>query len=266
VRICLIQLEARLGLELSTRIKLPALPVAQSAEDGAQLTVLPELWAHGAFDPEPWPELAEPIDGPTQKSMQDLAATHGLVLHAGSYVERAPDGRYFNTSVVYGTEGELLASYRKIHRFGFNQGEAAFMSPGDDLVTFDLHHVTTGHPTFTVGLATCYDLRFPEMFRRLVDAAAQVVIIPAAWPARRREHWRTLLRARAIENQLFVVACAMAGTQAGLEMSGHSMVIDPWGEIVAEAGDGPEVLYADIDPALVDETRDRFPVLCDRRF
>jgi predicted amidohydrolase len=265
VKVALIQLAANLDREPRKSYVLAAAQVGRASEADANLVVLPELWMHGAFDPAPWPKLAEPADGAFATTMQDTAARYAVVLHAGSFVEQTLEGEYYNTSLVYGFEGEHLASYRKIHRFGFDQGEAAFMSPGGDLATFDVLDDLTGRPLITSGLATCYDLRFPEMFRRLVDAGARMVVMPAAWPARRLEHWRTLLRARAIENQVYMVACAAVGMQAGLEMSGHSMVVDPWGEIVAEGGEGEEILYADIDPAFVEQTRESFPVLRDRR-
>jgi predicted amidohydrolase len=237
--------------------------VHEAAEDGAELVVLPELWLHGAFDPEPWERTAEPLHGETAQLLQQTAVDCGIVLHGGSIVERTPDGKLYNTSLVFDDEGEMLAGYRKIHRFGFDKGEAAVMSPGGHVTTFPLRDID-GSVLTEVGLATCYDVRFPELYRKLLDAGAETVVQVAAWPARRREHWRTLCRARAIENQTFLLACAAAGTQAGLEMSGHSVVLDPWGEVVAEAGPEPTVLHAEIDPAAVAETRARFPVLKDR--
>lgn len=267
MKVALVQLETNLArTPRHTRLRAAG-QVQEAAEDGlgSQLVVLPELWAHNAFDPKPWPELAEPIDGEFAATMRGAARLNGVVLHAGSFVERAADGEYYNTSLVYGYDAEDLATYRKIHRFGFDQGEAAFMAPGTELATFELLDFMTDRPVATVGLATCYDLRFPELFRKLVDAGAKMVIIPAAWPARRLEHWRTLLRARAIENQVYMIACAAVGVQADLEMSGHSMVVDPWGEILAEGGVDEEIVYAEIDPGFVDQTRESFPVLRDRR-
>ncbi|HEV3170171.1 MAG TPA: carbon-nitrogen family hydrolase [Actinocrinis sp.] len=264
MKVALVQLDSDPDREPQASREAAAVRVGEAAADGARLVVLPELWLHGAFDAEPWPKTAEPLDGETAAAMRQTASVHGIVLHAGSIVERVPEGEFYNTSLVLGPEGQDLAVYRKIHRFGFDQGEAAFMSAGRDLVTFDVLDDAAGRLT-RVGLATCYDLRFPEMFRKLVDAGVQTVIIPAAWPARRREHWRILLQARAIENQVYVLACVAVGTQAGLDMSGHSMVIDPWGAILVEGGEGEQIIHADIDLGLVDETRDRFPVLRDRR-
>lgn len=263
MKVALVQFDVDLGRDPAASRELAAAKVHEAAEDGAELVVLPELWLHGAFDPEPWQGTAEPLHGETAQLLQQAAQDCGVVLHGGSIVERTPDGRLYNTSLVFDPEGEMLAGYRKIHRFGFDKGEAAVMSRGEHVSTFPLRDIDDSVLT-QVGLATCYDLRFPELYRKLLDSGVQTVVQVAAWPARRREHWRTLCRARAIENQMYVIACAAAGTQAELEMSGHSVVVDPWGEVVAEAGDGPEILYAEVDPALVPETRERFPVLRDR--
>ncbi|MCZ4094895.1 carbon-nitrogen family hydrolase [Streptomyces sp. SID13666] len=228
------------------------------AQGGTDLVVLPELWPVGAFASDTFAAEAEPLDGPTADAMSAAARDAGVWLHAGSIVERDPDGPLYNTSLVFGPDGELRHTYRKIHRFGFDQGEAALMAPGEEIVTVAL-------PDTVLGLATCYDLRFPEQFRLLVDAGAQMLVIPAGWPAKRREHWRLLARARAVESQTYVLACGTAGTHAGVELAGHSMVVDPWGDIVAEAGTGEEILTVDLDPALVTKTRHDFPVLRDRR-
>ena len=264
MRAALIQFDVDLGRAPEKSRELAVAKVHEAAEGGADVVMLPELWLHGGFDSEPWQDAAEPADGETAQLMRQTAIDCGVLLHAGSIVERAPDGRLFNCSLVFDARGDLLATYRKIHRFGFDQGEAAVMSPGEQLVTFDLSS-PAGQSATKVGLATCYDVRFPEMYRALLDASVQIVLQVAAWPARRVEHWRTLLRARAIEDQIFVLACAAVGTQAGIEMSGHSMVISPWGDILAEGGEGEEIIQAEFDPATVESTRESFPVLRDRR-
>lgn len=224
---------------------------------GSDLVVLPELWPTGAFAADLFASEAEPLNGPTHDAMSAAARDAGVWLHAGSVIERADDGTLYNTSLVFAPDGELAATYRKIHRFGFDEGEAVLLGAGDRVVTVPL-------PDTTLGLATCYDLRFPELFRQLTDAGAQLLVVPAGWPARRRAHWSLLARARAVENQCYVLACGTSGTHAGVEQAGHSVIVDPWGEVLAEAGPDEQVLTADLDPATVERTRTTFPVLRDR--
>ncbi|MEU6243359.1 carbon-nitrogen family hydrolase [Streptomyces sp. NPDC047024] len=224
---------------------------------GADLVVLPELWTIGAFAYEDFGTESEPLEGPTHEAMAKAAADAGVWLHAGSIPERDPDGTLYNTSLVFSPSGDLVAAYRKIHRFGFDQGEAVLMGAGSDLVTARL-------PDTTLGLGTCYDLRFPELFRSLTAAGAETLVLPAGWPERRRAHWTLLAQARAVENQAFVLACGTAGTHAGVPQAGHSIVVDPWGEVLAEAGADEEVLTVEFDPAKVAETREQFPALKDR--
>jgi len=220
----------------------------------ADLVVLPELWPQGGFAYTRWEDEAQPLDGPVVKAMRQAARDAAATVHMGSLVERDEAGRLFNTSLLLGPDGEVRATYRKVHLFGFGDGEPKLMTPGDGPVVLD-----------GLGFATCYDLRFPELFRALVDGGAEVVLMPAAWPARRAHHWRLLTLARAVENQSYVVACNTAGTHAGVPMGGGSLVVDPWGEVVAEAGTDEEVLVADLDRDLVRTTRSSFPVLADRR-
>ncbi|MFC9945421.1 carbon-nitrogen family hydrolase [Streptomyces pratensis] len=229
-----------------------------AAQRGADLVVLPELWPVGAFAYTAFADEAEPLLGPTHDGMAKAAAEAGVWLHAGSFVERAEDGTLYNTSLVFSPEGERAAAYRKIHRFGFDKGEAVMMGAGEELVTVAL-------PETVLGLATCYDLRFPEQFRGLVDAGAETMVVPAGWPERRRSHWTLLAQARAVENQAYVLAVGTAGTHAGVEQAGHSIVVDPWGEVLAEAGAAEEVLTVEFDPAKAAATREQFPALKDRR-
>ena len=256
VRVALIQLDGSLAAPLAERVERAVALVR--GQRGADLVVLPELWAHGAWDNEHWQAHAQPLQGEVLAALQEAAIAAGCVLHGGSLLERADDGRVFNTSVVLGPDGMLLATYRKIHTFGFDAGEAVLLAPGEAVVTVDALGAR-------LGLATCYDLRFPELFRLLVDAGAQAFVIPASWPAKRLEHWRLLARARAVEDQAWVFACAQSGQQSGVELCGHSAVIDPWGRVAAEAGPGEQVLTADVDLAAAARVRAEFPVLRDRR-
>ncbi|WP_282797002.1 carbon-nitrogen family hydrolase [Streptomyces sp. CC224B] len=269
---------------ISRRARVSSLVREVVEREGSGLVVLPELWTTGAFGYEAFAAEAEPLEGPTYEAMAETARETGVWLHAGSIPERAvsvgaaagdgvagadvadgaagvaeADEALFNTSLVFSPSGELAAAYRKIHRFGFDKGEAVLMGAGHELAT-----VRT--PETVLGLATCYDLRFPELFRGLVDAGAEVFVVPAGWPARRRAHWSLLARARAVEDQVYVLACGTAGTHAGVEQAGASVVVDPWGEVVAEASPTREaVLTVDLDLARVAETREQFPALKDRR-
>lgn len=226
------------------------------------VVVLPELWPIGAFAIDLMPAHAQSIDGPLVQALARIARDTGAWLFGGSFPERraGADGvvAHFNTQVLLDPSGALAAEYRKVHLFGFNGGETTVMSSGSDLAVVET-------PLGPTGLATCYDLRFPELFRLLVGAGAEAFVVPAGWPERRQVHWQVLARARAIENQAYVVACNAAGTHAGVPMAGLSMVVDPQGDVVAEAGPGEEVLSVTVDPARVAAWRAAFPALDDRR-
>jgi predicted amidohydrolase len=257
VRIALCQVETDESVPAAERVE--AMADLVRAQGACDLVVLPELWPSGAFDVDEMRASAEPVDGRVVTTMRQAARDAGVWLHLGSFVERADDGRLHNTAVLVDDEGEVRATYRKLHLFGFEGGETTVLSGGDDVVTCET-------PFGTVGLATCYDLRFPELFRALLDAGATTCLLPSAWPERRAAHWAVLTRARAIENQMVVVAPNAVGVQNGTPMAGRSVVLDAWGEPLAEAGDdGPEVLHVDVDVAAVARVRERFPVLEDRR-
>jgi predicted amidohydrolase len=239
---------------------------------GHDLVVLPELWAPGGFSYQQWDERAEAVDGPIASAMSAAARDAGVMLHGGSIVERpagdvrGPEGKnLWNTSLVFAADGSLAATYRKIHRFGFGQGEPLLMEAGDALSMVDVPDSSpTSGPT-RAALSTCYDLRFPELYRAQLDAGATLFVIPAAWPAARVRHWTLLAHARAIENQCVVVACNTAGTHAGVEMGGHSQVVLPTGDVAAMAGIHEQVLSVEVDMKDAMEYRTSFPVLRDRR-
>ena len=235
------------------------------AQAGHDLVVLPELWAPGGFSYREWADRAQPVDGSIGSAMSAAARDAEVMLHAGSIIERSStaeagsDGRgLWNTSLVYGPDGGLVAAYRKIHRFGFGSGEPKLLDAGEDIVVLD-------RAGFSAGLSTCYDLRFPELYRRQLDAGATVFIVPAAWPAARVRHWTLLAHARAVENQCVVIACNTGGTHAGTEMGGHSQVVSATGEALAMAGVGEQVLSVDVDLDAITTWREQFPVLRDRR-
>jgi predicted amidohydrolase len=196
-----------------------------------------------------------------------LAAELGIVLHIGSLALRASDGKIANRALVFGREGEVLARYDKIHLFdvdlpnGESWRESAVYHPGNRAVVVNL-------PWLRLGVSICYDVRFPQLYRAQAHSGAAALTAPAAFTRQTGEaHWDVLQRARAIENGAFVISAAQAGKHAdGRETYGHSIIVDPWGEVLAEAGgDGPEVVLAEIDPARSAEVRQRLPSLANER-
>ncbi|MEI2764958.1 MAG: carbon-nitrogen family hydrolase [Dermatophilaceae bacterium] len=235
---------------------------------GHDLIVLPELWGAGGFAYREWGRRAQSLDGPIATAMSAAARDAGALVHAGSIVERTPSpgpqGKHlWNTALVFGPDGSLVAAYRKIHRFGFGQGEPTLMEAGHEVVVADLPLPSGAR--LRAGLSTCYDLRFPELYRRQLDAGAQAFLVPAAWPAARVAHWELLVRARAVEDQCLVVAANTAGTHADVPMGGRSCVVLPTGEVIAAAGTDEQVLSVEVDLGVVAASREAFPVLADRR-
>jgi predicted amidohydrolase len=242
--------------------------VRRAAERGAILVATPEntnfLGPH-----EEKVRRAEPLGGPTCERFSTLARELAIHLLLGSFNEAGErPGRCRNTSVLFGPDGGVEAVYRKIHLFdvdlaeGVRFTESATVEPGDQVVT-------AATPAGRLGLSICYDLRFPELYRRLVDQGAELLAVPSAFTATTgKAHWEPLLRARAIENQCYVLAPAQSGRHddRGLrESHGHAMVIDPWGQIVASVGDGPGVAVAEIDLERLGRVRRSLPALDHRR-
>ncbi|HEX4036278.1 MAG TPA: carbon-nitrogen hydrolase family protein [Solirubrobacteraceae bacterium] len=237
----------------------------EAAGRGAQLVVLPEKWpllGSGA-------ELkagAEPIDGPAMSWARETARDLGIELLAGSFTELLGDGRRQNTSLHISPDGEIRSIYRKIHMFdvvvgGFEYRESEHEDPGDEIV------VSRTDDGLGLGMSVCYDLRFPELYRILALRGARVIAVPAAFTlATTRDHWETLLRARAIENQAFVVAANQIGeNEPGRFSGGRSMIIDPWGVVLAQATDTVGVIVADLDMERLESIRESLPSLANRR-
>lgn len=235
------------------------------AQEHADLVVLPELWLPTGFGFRHWAGVAEPVDGPIISAIAEAARDLNTVVHAGSIIERDDAGMLWNTSVLLGPDGNVLATYRKIHRFGFSTGEPELLQPGTEVVTVDVPAGTLAERPVRVGLATCYDLRFPELFRALLDAGAELVIVPAAWPEPRVAQWTLLGQARAIENQLCLVAVNTTGTHAGHEMGGCSQVVAADGRVLGDLGSAETILIVDVDLDDTARYRRDFPVLADRR-
>ncbi len=222
------------------------------AADGVKLAVLPEMWSTG-YDYRHLPTLARRTPE-IVKELQQLCAESGMVC-VGSLPELS-DGQIYNTAYVI-DQGEVVGSYRKLHLFSA-MGEDRHLGAGN-------HSLVVATSVGKVGVAICYDLRFPELFRKLALAGAEVICVPAEWPKPRGEHWQTLLRARAIENQLFVVAANCCRVQGKLDFCGLSRIISPLGTVLAQAAEEDIELIADGDFAEMQTYRDQIKILHDRR-
>jgi nitrilase len=232
------------------------------AADRPDLIVLPEYFASLNADARLQQATGEEFpDGSAYRMMSSLAARHGTTIHAGSVVEKHGNS-FFNTTVVFGPDGKEVTRYRKIHLFdvvvpgGMRYGESETVARGEDIVTYKVGG-------FTVGCAVCYDLRFPELFRKLRDAGADVIALPAAFTLQTgKDHWEVLVRARAIETQTYMLATAQIGSHADGKKAcwGHTMAVDPWGAIVAQASDRPGFITTRLDKAIIAETRQNIPV------
>jgi predicted amidohydrolase len=235
--------------------------IAQAADRGARLIALPEYFCFmGRSDREKVAIREADGNGPVQAFLSDQARRYGVYLAGGTLPLECPDpDRVFNTMMVYGPDGQRLARYDKIHLFNFKRGteaydEAVSIRPGTAPVTF---HAPVGQ----VGLSTCYDLRFPELYRALGDVA--LILVPAAFTyTTGKAHWELLLRARAVENQCYVLAPAQGGKHPnGRATWGHAMLVDPWGVVLDVLPEGPGVVSGIVDPARLDEVRSALPAL-----
>jgi deaminated glutathione amidase len=250
LRVSLVQHASGLDPEANRRL------LDDLAPRDADLVVFPEAFARDFGPPgSDVSDAAEPADGPFATEVSRVAADRGVTVLAGMFEASEDPGRPWNTLVL---RGAAEADYRKVHlydSFGYRESERLTAGP--------IAAVTAPLGGFTLGLMTCYDLRFPEQGRALVDAGADVLVAPSAWVAgdRKVDHWRTLVRARAIENTTYVVAVG----QPGPRYSGHSMVVDPLGDVVVEAGDGPDIVTATLDPQVLVHARRTNPSLANRR-
>lgn len=241
--------------------------VRQAAADGAKLVLLPEKWTILA-QAQAMREQAQRIDGPAISWARSIAVELGIDLIAGSFVERR-DGqeKTSNTSLHIAPDGRIAATYRKLHMFDVEVDSQQYRESANEQAGDEVVLSTTGNGRRRVGMSICYDLRFPELYRSLVDTGAEILVVPAAFTlATTREHWLTLLRARAIENQCFVLAANQIGEyMPGHRCGGRSTIIDPWGVVLATVADHPGVATADLDFAAAAEIRQRLPALAHRR-
>ncbi len=244
--------------------------ISEAVSDGAEMLVLPENFGMIGVKQEDVIEFGEkPGEGPLQEFLADQSKRHNIIIVGGTIPLKSDDDkRYRNTLPVYNGDGECIAQYDKIHLFDVSlpdadesYKESAVSQPGDKIVVVEVGGIK-------LGLATCYDLRFPELFRLLVDKGAEVIVLPAAFTAATgKAHWHVLLQARAIENQCFVIASAQGGYHVnGRETYGHSLIVDPWGNVLDEVNSGSGYAIANLDLQQQHNIRERFPVLSHRKF
>jgi predicted amidohydrolase len=260
--------------------------VRRAAADGARLVVLPEYF-NCLGDRRTMLAEAEELDGPTSQWLAALARELKITLVGGTFCERSPDAaRAFNTSLTFDASGRRVAVYRKLHLFDVDLPgrltycESSWLAPGQEVVVadFDFGDAVSGSQEESVGglsapvgslrsaLAICYDLRFPELFRLFADQRAELLVVPAAFTKTTgRDHWELLCRARALENQCFLVASNQTGKHADLETYGHSLIVDPWGVVLARAEEEEGIVMATISRARLDEVRAQLPALKHRR-
>jgi predicted amidohydrolase len=252
MKIALIQHDIHWEDAAATRERVRPL-LERAVADGAELVVLPEMFAVGfSMDAD---RIVEPEDGPTRVWLGEAATALGVHLLAGVPTARA--GQPENHALLVAPGGAVTGRYAKIHPFTFADEHRHYRA-GDAPATVPLGE-------FTLGLTVCYDLRFPELYRRLAADGADVLVVIANWPRARVHHWSALLRARAIENTAYVIGVNRTGSGGGLDYPGASALIDPAGEVLAEGDDRERILSGEIDPARIRGVRERFPFLADRR-
>ena len=224
----------------------------------ANLIHLPELWNIGFMSFDRYREEAETQEGPTLTLLRSLARELHCYLHTGSFVEKRGD-RLYNSSFLLSPTGEILGSYQKIHLFAYQSEEAGILTPGTSLTVIPTEFGK-------LGLATCYDLRFPELFRKMLNQEAEFFLVSSAWPASRLEHWLLLNRTRALENLSYLISSNCVGVNRGTRFVGHSLVVDPMGEIVAGGKDEECIVWGEVNRDIVLRARAEFPALKDRVF
>ncbi|EGW40537.1 carbon-nitrogen family hydrolase [Desulfosporosinus sp. OT] len=255
LKVAVIQLAVALGEPDENLRKVEKL-VREAALNKPDVIVLPETWNTGYF-PINISEQAVVWGKRAVEKMSDLARELEIYLVGGS-ISEVNNGQLVNSAKVFNRNGLEIASYQKIHLFSPGE-ENRFYTEGNKVVTFEIE----GH---ICGVIICYDLRFPELVRRLALDGAEILFVPAEWPHPRLEHWRILQKARAIENQIFVISCNGVGLGNGVKFCGHSSVISPWGEIMQEAEEAEEIFQIELNTDAINEVREKIPVFIDRRY
>lgn len=268
MRLALAQIEVESG-DVAGNVERAVEAIESAATEGAECVALPEIFDVGYFAFDAYQRAAEPIGGKTHRAIREAAIEHDVAVLAGTVVEdleasaaageQVPaESGLANTAVLFDSDGERRLVYRKHHLFGYDSAEAELLVPGERLATTEL----CGH---TVAVTTCYDLRFPELYRELVDAGATMVLVPSAWPYPRVEHWKLLPRARAVENLLYVGAVNGSASFDESALVGRSTVYDPWGTPISASDEEPAIVHARCPPERVAAVREDFPALRDRR-
>lgn len=233
--------------------------MGEAAAAGAKVVVLPELWSTG-FDTAHLDEAGEELSGASVSRLRQAAAGHGLIVAGGSVVEKK-QGRYYNTSLLLDSNGRLAAKYRKAHLYPHGWREHEYFSPGDAWQIQPL----PGFPEFTLGMSVCYDLRFPEFFRNMALRGANLFSVPVAWPTARADGFELFCRARAAENRAFLIAANYAAA-GGSEFSGGSLIVDPYGRVLAQCGAGEGMALAELELELARVSRASDPFADRRQF
>ena len=223
--------------------------------EGADLILLPEIWNIGYFSFDKYERESESLEGETAQRMSRMARSVEAWLLAGSWVVKGPQGLY-NTAFLFDREGGAVTTYRKIHLFGYGSREQEFLKKGNEVVTVETE-------LGVLGLASCYDLRFPELFRKMMIRGVDIFLIVSGWPYPRLEHWMLFNRVRAVENLCFLASANCVGVNQGMRFCGHSAIVDPWGVVMAAGGDEETIVTADIDPEMIARVRGAFPALHD---
>ena len=223
---------------------------------GADLILLPELWNIGFLDFGRYHSESEPIDGFTASAISEKAKSLGAYVFSGSFVESRGD-KFYNTSVLFNRDGKNLGQYSKMHLFTYKSREPELLTRGTEIAVVETEFGK-------MGLSTCYDLRFPELYRKMMEMGAEFFLVTSGWPYPRLEPWNTFNMARAIENVCFLISSNSSGLQKGERFLGHSQIVDPFGVVVAGSDFRETIIRADIDPQAVKRAREDFPVLNDR--
>ena len=251
----------------SVQLEIKDRPKAENIEEALQLVdnaphsdliMLPEIWTVGFFSFDRYRDESETVSGPLVSALRDKAIEKACYLHTGSFVEKEGDN-YYNTSLLLSPQGEVAARYRKIHLFGYQSQERQILTAGDTIASCET-------PFGVVGMSTCYDLRFPELYRLMVNQGVTMFLVTSAWPLVRLDAWQLFNRVRALENISFLVSCNCSGANGENRYAGHSAIVDPLGKMVTEGVTASGYVSAEIDLELTATVRKTFPALEDRVF